>query len=254
MDRAKVIDMVGRVPVLGSALRKFARRYPEGSVVEIRSGVAAGMRWKRSHSYVNGYWLGHYELGIQDLLKQELKPGETFYDVGANAGFFTLVAAKLVGPTGKCVAFDPSPENDRVIREQLQLNGLGNCVSVQKAVGERAETAMFAFAAPGSSTGHLGAADSGEQSIEVQVITLDEAAREYGRPDFVKMDVEGADIQAMRGAARLLAEARPRWLIELHTDECQREVCRLLAEANYEILDRAPGAELPKHILARPRG
>jgi hypothetical protein len=87
----------------------------------------------------------------------------------------------------------------------------------------------------------------------VQVIALDQAAKEYGRPDFVKVDVEGADIQAMWGAVRLLAEARSRWLIELHTDECQREVCRLLAEANYDILDWAPGAALPKHILARPR-
>ena len=253
MDRAKMIEMVGRVPVLGSALRKFARRYPEGSVVEIRSGVAAGMRWKRYHTYVNGFWLGHYELGIQQLLERELKSGETFFDVGANAGFFTLVSAKLVGPSGRCVAFDPSPENDRVIREQLELNGLSNCVSVQKAVGARAETAMFAFPEPGSSVGHLGAAGQGEQSIEVQVITLDEAAREYGRPDFIKLDVEGADIEAVRGAAGLLSGARPRWLIELHTDECQRELGRMLAEANYEIWDLEPAKELPKHILAKPR-
>ena len=122
-----------------------------------------------------------------------------------------------------------------------------------KAVGERAQTAMFAFAAPGSSTGHLGAAGQGEQSIEVQVITLDEAATEYGRPDFIKLDVEGADIEAVRGAAGLLSGARPRWLIELHTDECQRELGRMLAEANYEIWDLEPAKELPKHILAKPR-
>src|SRR5438445_12059998 len=171
MNRAKVIEMVGKVPVVGSALRRLARRYPEGSVVEIRSGVAAGLRWKRHHRYVNGYWLGHYELNIQELLKQELAAGQTFFDVGANAGFFTLVAAKLVGPGGKCVAFDPSPDNDQSIREQLELNLLSNCMSVQKALGARAGTAMFAFAAPGSPMGHLGAAANGEQSMQVQVIT-----------------------------------------------------------------------------------
>src|SRR5437667_8053089 len=130
MNRAKMLEMVGRVPVVGSALRRIARRYPEGSVVEIRSGAAAGYRWKRHHRYVNGYWLGHYELEIQDLLKQELESGDTFFDVGANAGFFTLVAAKLVGQSGRCVAFDPSPENDQSIREQLELNRLSNCISV----------------------------------------------------------------------------------------------------------------------------
>ncbi len=258
MNRAKMLELVGRVPVVGSALRRFARRYPEGSVVEIRSGAAAGYRWKRYHRYVNGYWLGHYELEIQDLLKLELKAGETFFDVGANAGFFTLVAAKLVGPGGRCVAFDPSPDNDRVIREQLELNGLNNCGSVAKAVGARAGTAMFAFSAPGSPMGHLGAAANGEQSLEVQVITLDEAAKHYGRPNFIKLDVEGADIEAMQGAAELLRGARPRWLIELHSDDCQREVGRMLVEANYEIFDLTrkrldPAVGLPRHILARPR-
>src|SRR5258706_14337105 len=111
MNRARMLEMVGKVPVVGSALRKLARRFPEGSVVEIRAGVAAGYKWKRHHRYVNGYWLGHYELEIQDLLKHELKAGQTFFDVGANAGFFTLVAAKLVGLAGRCVAFDPAPDD-----------------------------------------------------------------------------------------------------------------------------------------------
>jgi FkbM family methyltransferase len=252
-----MLEMVGRVPVVGSALRKLARRFPEGSVVEIRSGVAAGYKWRRHHRYVNGYWLGHYELEIQDLLQEELKSGQTFFDVGANAGFFTLVAAKLVGTGGRCVAFDPAPANDQSIREQLELNGLSNCVSVPKAVGARAGTATFAFSAPGSAMGHLGAADNGEQSLEVQVISLDEAAKLYGRPDFIKLDVEGADIEAMQGATDLLRDARPRWLIELHGENCQREVGRMLREAGYTIFDLAgkpidPHQPLPRHILARP--
>jgi FkbM family methyltransferase len=256
--KAKLIELVGGVPLLGSALRRLARRYPEGSVVDIRSGIAAGFRWKRHHRYVNGYWLGHYELDIQELLAQELAAGQTFFDVGANAGFFTLVAAKLVGPGGKCVAFDPAPDNDRSIREQLELNSLTNCVSVQKAVGSQAGTATFAFSAPGSAMGHLGSAANGEQSLQVQVITLDQAAKEYGRPDFIKLDVEGADIEAMQGAAGLLKEARPRWLIELHGETCEKEVGRILREANYEILDLRggkimPGARLSRHILAKPR-
>jgi len=258
MNRARMLEMVGKVPVVGSALRKLARRFPEGSVVEIRSGVAAGYRWKRHHRYVNGYWLGHYELEIQDLLKHELKAGQTFFDVGANAGFFTLVAAKLVGLAGRCVAFDPAPDNDRSIREQVELNALSNCVSVQKAVGAKAGRATFAFSAPGSAMGHLGSAANGEHSLEVQVISLDEAAKLYGRPDFIKLDVEGADIEAMQGAAELLRDAKPRWLIELHGEECQREVGRMLVEANYKIFDLArkpldPAQGLPRHILARPK-
>src|SRR5688572_31553432 len=114
---AKLIEFIGKVPLLGPALRRMAHRYPEASVVEIGSGLAAGYRWKRHHRYVNGYWLGHYELRIQEALRAYLKPGQTIFDVGANAGFFTLVAARLVGPGGKVVAFDPPPENQESIRE-----------------------------------------------------------------------------------------------------------------------------------------
>jgi FkbM family methyltransferase len=254
--KAKLIEFVGRVPLLGSALRRLARRYSEGSVVEIRSGVAAGYRWRRHRRYVNGYWLGHYELDIQDLLKHELKAGQTFFDIGANAGFFTLVAAKLVGPSGKCVAFDPAPDNDRSIREQLELNSLNNCIAVPKAVGGQAGTAMFAFSAPGSATGHLGAASNGEHAIEVQVITLDQAASQYGRPDFIKLDVEGAEMDVLRGAANVLSNIRPRWLIEIHNTECERGVVAILKDAGYAVISlmgKEEGADLPRHILARPR-
>src|SRR5688572_6197279 len=87
----KLLQVAGRIPGVSSTLRWWAGRYADGSVVRIRSGLAAGYRWKRYHRYVNGYWIGHYELPIQETLRRELAPGDKFYDVGANAGFFTLV-------------------------------------------------------------------------------------------------------------------------------------------------------------------
>jgi hypothetical protein len=101
----KLISTAGRIPVVGRALRWLARRYPEGSVVTIHTGRAAGFRWKRYHRYVNGYWPGIYELLIREALARELKPGQVFYDVGANAGFFSLVGACCVGPGGRVFAF-----------------------------------------------------------------------------------------------------------------------------------------------------
>src|SRR5581483_2433575 len=111
MNSARIIQGLGRVPILGSALRSLARRYREGSVVTIKHGEAAGFRWKRHHRYLNGYWIGQYELEIQAALKRELRAGDTFFDVGANAGFFTLLASRFVGTEGKCVAFDPLAMN-----------------------------------------------------------------------------------------------------------------------------------------------
>ena len=262
MNRAKVVDFIGRVPVLGSTLRKIARRYPEGSVVEVRTGLAEGLKWRRHHRYVNGYWIGQYELPIQDALKRELKAGDVVYDVGANAGFFTLIAARLVGPAGKVVAFDPAPENCESIREQAELNAfMPRVTAVQKAVAGNVGTATFSFAALGSSMGHLGdGSAAGERSVEVDLTTLDVAADTYGTPNFIKMDVEGAEGDALKGAQRLLGAgpARPNWLIELHSPQCEADVKRQMAAAGYRFfhLDGNPvadGQTLPHHVIARPR-
>lgn len=260
MDRAKVVELIGRVPVLGSTLRKIARRYPEGSVVEIRTGAAAGLKWKRRHRYLNGYWVGHFELDIQNALKRELRPGDVVYDVGANAGFFTLIAASLAAPGGRVIAFDPAPENCQSIREQVELNGFAPfCTAVEKAVGASPGKANFSFAVTGSPMGHLGEAARGERSVEVEVTTLDAMAEAYGSPTFVKLDVEGAEGEALAGARRILTSgaARPTWLIELHGPQCEADVKRQLAAAGYRFFDRdgrpvPAGSTLPHHVIARP--
>lgn len=259
MNRAELITFAGRVPFLRSLLRMVARQYAEGSVVEIKQGLAAGLRWKRHHRYVNGYWIGHYELPIQEALRRELTPGQTFFDVGANAGFFTLVAARLVGDQGKCVAFDPLPGNIESIREQVELNALSQCVVVADAVSACAGRATFSFASDGDSQGHLGASRRpGEQAIEVKVTTLDLAMARHGAPHYVKLDVEGAEAQVLKGAARVLSVARPGWLIELHGPECARVVKEILSAHGYAFFDLngrelPTEPELPHHFLAKPK-
>ena len=118
MNRARLISFCGSIPLIGPSLRKIARRYPEGSVTTIKHGYLAGYRWRRSHRYVSAYWLGIYELPIQECLVRKLKPGNVFYDIGANAGFFSLLGSNCVGPEGRVFAFEPLPENIRSIRAQ----------------------------------------------------------------------------------------------------------------------------------------
>ncbi|HYV25959.1 MAG TPA: FkbM family methyltransferase [Candidatus Eisenbacteria bacterium] len=257
MKTAQLTGMVGRLPLISSCLRWCANQYAEGSIVKISQGHAAGFLWKRHHRYVNGYWIGHYEFPIQEALQRELKPGNTFYDVGANAGFFTLVAARLVGQQGKCIAFDPSPDNHASISEQIQLNGLSNCTAVMEAVAEKSGIAKFSFSSPGSSQGHLGESAKGEQQLEVDVTTLDVASERSGKPDFIKLDIEGGEAAALRGAARILRDIRPGWLIELHGAPCEQEVKKLLVAAGYCFCDLSgisihPNQILPNHFVARP--
>ena len=144
------IASIGRIPWLGRATRWYASQYPENSVIKIRHGHAAGFFWRRHHRYVHGYWIGHYELPIQEALKRELKPGHTFFDLGAHAGFFTLVAAQLVGTNGYCVAFEPAPENCASIHEQIELNSLCPCLVVNEAISDRVGSTFFSFSFAGS--------------------------------------------------------------------------------------------------------
>lgn len=257
MDKAALTSLVGRVPLLGRGLRLLARHYAEGSVVEIRQGLAAGFRWKRHHRHVNGYWIGHYELPLQRLLGRELSAGQTFYDVGANAGFFTLVAARLVGAKGRCVAFEPLPGNIESIREQVRLNSLHQCVIVPEAVGAHAGKARFAFASVGDSQARLDESRRTEgETIEVRVTTLDLAMQLHGVPHFVKLDVEGAEVPALKGAARMLALAKPKLLIELHGPDCARQVRECLMAHDYRLFDLdarelPASAEMPRHVFAK---
>jgi|SRR5438477_3569692 len=257
MITAQLLKTAGDIPLINLALRRVANFYPENSLVRIRSGHAAGLLWRRHHRYVNGYWLGHYEFAIQEALRRELKPGQRFFDLGANAGFFTLLAARLVGPGGHCVAFDPSPENAASVREQLELNEFHHCTVVQEALGDEDGTASFSFPVAGSPIGHLGQRRGAERQVEVKTVCLDSASARFGEPDFVKMDVEGAEAMVLRGAQKLLCDKRPKWLIELHGPQCEHQVKCFLLAASYDFFDLAgnslsPARLLPQHFVAVP--
>jgi FkbM family methyltransferase len=150
-------------------------------------------------------------------------------------------------------------ENVESVREQIGLNDLGYCSAVQEAVGARVGEAEFTFGAAGDSTGRFGSGGDGKTTITVNVTTLDEAMARFGRPNFVKMDIEGAEVDALAGAELVLKEARPTWLIELHGPECERGVRRILSGHGYAFFDLQnnpiPGdAPLPHHVVGKVSG
>jgi FkbM family methyltransferase len=214
------------------------------------------LKWRRHHGHVSAFWLGQYELPIQAALVRELRPGSVFFDVGANAGFFTLLAASRIGPAGKCVAFDPDENNIATIQRQCSLNGLSSVLAIGEAISDSAGTAWFARAHRGAATGHLGDRGVKEESFEVATTTLDAAALTYGMPDFIKMDIEGAEGSALRGAGMLLRQRRSTWLIEIHGPASEVEV-RAAFAGGYEFLSvggerLSERAVLPHHVLVRP--
>jgi FkbM family methyltransferase len=149
-----------------------------------------------------------------------LAPGMTVLDVGANVGQFTLVAARRLGPTGRVHAFEPTPELVAHVLSNLELNGLDNVVVNEVAVSD----------ATGHAVLHLVEADDpgvnsivnrspGARTLEVPTVSLDDylAERGVGPVDVIKIDIEGAEMPALRGARDLLTgDDSPVLVLEFH--------------------------------------
>ncbi|TFV32573.1 FkbM family methyltransferase [Streptomyces sp. T1317-0309] len=146
------------------------------------------------------------------FMKRYLRPGDGFIDGGANEGMFTLLAAKLVGPSGAVHAFEAVPTFAKRLRDNVDANSL-RCVTVHEmAIGAEPGTTSFVVRGAGSRirTG----ADTGD-AVQVRLGRLDDALPE--RPFAMgKLDVEGTEHLALRGAGRLIAQGEPAvWMLEL---------------------------------------
>src|ERR1700730_7827667 len=118
---------------MGRLLRLPARVLPAGTVMSIRRSPARGMKWIAASS-IHGCWLGTYELDKQVALQQFVKPGMTVYDIGAQAGFYTLFFSRLVGDRGGVFAFEPCPYEARFLLDHVRMNKLANVRVILAAV------------------------------------------------------------------------------------------------------------------------
>ena len=200
-------------------------------MLPVLQGRLRGKRWIVGSS-VHGCWLGTYELGKQLEFQAAVRPGDVVFDVGANVGFYTLLASELVGPGGRVVAFEPLPANLLYLREHLRLNRARN-VEVVEAACAQAGGESFFDEGPDRSMGRV----DEQGSLRVATVALDEMVEE-GRlpaPDVVKMDVEGGEAAALGGARRLLQRHRPTVFLATHGADLHRECCALLAASGYSL-------------------
>lgn len=194
---------------------------------------------------------GTYEREQTALFEQLLRPGATVLDVGANVGYYTLLASVLVGDAGRVHAFEPEPRNAGFLRDHVRINRRGNVTVQQAAVSDRAGTARFDFGS-GSGTGHL--ADAG--AIEVRTLRLDDHCAEHGlAPSAIKIDVEGAEMSVLQGARETLARHRPLLFLSTHGADVHRACLAFLRELGYELTPILGGdVESTTEVLATARG
>jgi FkbM family methyltransferase len=238
---------------IGHLLRMPLRLLPRGVVLPVNQGPLRGRKWISGASD-HGCWLGSYEYRKQRLFATLVSQGDTAFDIGANVGFYTLLASVQAGPKGAVVAFEPLPRNVELLERHLRLNALDNVTVMNAAVGNRMGTVRFA---PHLHSNSMGQIDE-NGSLEVPLVSLD-GLMESGSiavPSVVKIDVEGAEYDVLQGGAQLLARAQPVILLATHGAEVHSNCCDLLQSWGYQ-LSAVNDAESVAHtdeILARPRG
>ena len=155
------------------------------------------------------------------------------------------------------LAFEPWPENIETIKSQLELNQIMNCTVIEAAVSDSAGEVEFC-GGPDTSTAHIKRQENERRETHiVKSVTLDEFSTARRPADFVKMDIEGAETIALKGAHELLNSANPpKFMIELHGQAAAQRVCEILERESYSFytLERAriQSSFVPPHVLALP--
>ncbi len=236
---------------LGRLLRWPLRLIPKEMVLPILQGRLRGRKWIVGAGE-HGYWLGSYEMQKRQAFEEKIPTGAVVYDIGANVGYFSLLAAELVGEMGQVYAFEPLPRNIDFLRRHVALNRFEQVEIIEAAVSDETGEAAFDLGAS-SAMGHI----SGSGEIRVQLICLDDLleAKDLQPPDFMKIDVEGAEYQVLKGARKLLKRHHPVLFLDTHQREAHNPSIAFLEVLGYrfEILD-GRSLEETKELIAYPAG
>lgn len=215
----------------GWLLRLPLKLLPSGLMMPTLSGINRGMKWKVGAS-THGCWLGFYEKDKQELIARLVQPGMRAFDIGANAGFYTLALSQLVGEHGRVWAFEPFAENVVNVLKHVRINDCNNVAVIQGAVSDAMGLAGFDIG-ESNSIGALG----GNRKYLVPTMTLDGllVTGQAEAPDIVKMDVEGAESMVLAGATDLLQLRKTIWVVALHGDDQRKAVIGTFRAHGYRV-------------------
>jgi FkbM family methyltransferase len=226
------------MPLLPSPPDSFIGNVPTGGKIRLAYRDAIGL---------SQFIYGSFERAEIDFLQRNVRPDSIVIDVGANVGYFTVALAQIVKEGGRVIACEPEPDNLKRLRENLALNRLHNVEVVPTAVGEYdgmttlylGDESVYHTTAVGGERLPITATHETGDALSVRLAKLDTLWKERGCPEvsFMKIDVEGTELNVFKGALGLLKSRRPTLVVETeHFDD----VSRILAEFGYE-LHQPPG-------------
>ncbi|MDQ3678315.1 MAG: FkbM family methyltransferase [Actinomycetota bacterium] len=249
----------GQVAV--GALTEWYGRAPIG----IAAGPAARMAISTAHlpldhAHIGSIVRGTLEPPVVEAMVRTVRPGHVFYDVGANIGYFTLVAARLVGPAGRVIAFEPVPWCVDAVAANIALNDLRQAEVRAEAVGDasgRAQLLVVGEASQSMLASLHRRADTRER-IDVDVVALDDlvSTGAIPPPDVLKIDTEGAEVLVLEGMRETIASHRPRIICEIH--DTNAAFAALMDEIGYRAANLGGPWTVTEagphiHVLAEPR-
>lgn len=228
--------------ILGHLLRLL----PADIAIRIPTGINKGFHWIRGYGTAPE-WMGVYERSKQKIVRELVVSGNSVFDIGANAGFYTLAFSRLVGSNGSVFAFEPLGRNCAKILRHLSVNRIENVILMQCAISEF--TGIISFQ-PGKNdfVGKISACGS----YLIPAFSLDDfvARQRIADPDLIKIDVEGAEAAVLKGAGKILQRRRPLILLALHGESQCAECFEILQDLHYTL--RTFGGDVITKAKAMP--
>jgi FkbM family methyltransferase len=196
--------------------RKFFKR----SNVFITSGFLKNYKWSL-HTSDETYLSGIYDTETFVELKKHLKPSDIVYDLGANEGYYSIVASKIIGEKGTVYAFEPMPENISLLENHIKINSLKNIVVVPKAVSNKLDDLVFTNTNDRAGNTYINSSPKFNESdvrFSVKATTLDHFCfvEKNKLPSLIKIDVEGAEYDVLCGAEKVIKESKPIIIVATH--------------------------------------
>lgn len=203
----------------------------------VLAGPLFGTRLTANFAHRLHFLFGTYERPVVNIIRRYLERGQIAFDIGANIGYLTLVMAQAVGASGRVFAFEPSTRAYQLLARNTQR--MSRIVAMQTAIADHRGTEAFSDFAF-DLVAHLGD-DSGHyhdaEVSNVLVTTIDALVTDgtVALPDFIKVDVEGAEMRVFTGMQTLLETSRPAILVELHSDSLAIDVDGFLTQHGYSV-------------------
>lgn len=218
-----IVNRVGaaqfRYPFLAAFIRKLGGMIKDSEGV-ISSGAGKGLKINGKHGFP-GYVLGTTEPDQQSWLSNNIRAGDVIYDVGANIGFFALICGKFAGKTGRVEAFEPNPVCAGACRYNISLNEFDHVSVHEVALSDTEGTFRFEFPDHSTALGRINnesLSRDGSQGIQVNTVRLDDYVAKEGLrpPTMLIIDVEGHEIEVLKGARFIIRNHLPLINCEVH--------------------------------------